>query len=232
MNHYRPFVPCRPLLPVVFLICRYFHWTLFFISFPYLSLFVLTYTYIFYLTLCVTILFLFVSYVYYCFPYLSLFVLICHYVLFLFCFLLICLYFSITLFHQFSLFVLICSYLYLYFLICHCLSLFCFCLFLNCTIVFLVCPYSYLFVTICMCLFVFPPYFSLFVPYVLILHWLNLDRSNQYYEQGGVYGICKGLCTYADFQKRILHWTVVRLGFGSSIHENELNSKIVVSNRS
>ena len=142
--------------------------------------------------------------------------------------------FTDFIFHKFSLFALICSYLRSYFLSCQFL-LCCSWLFLICILVFLICPHFSLFVTICA---LFPPYLSLFFTIcslcVLILPLIKFGRlkSVLWARRCLRNVLCKGLCTYVDFQKRILHWTVVWLGFGSSIHENELNLKIVVSNRS
>ena len=77
MNHYRPFVPCRALLPVIFLICRYFHCTLFLISFLICSyLFLFTHMFFlfdivcyYFVLVCVLFVFLISSFVLIC-PYL------------------------------------------------------------------------------------------------------------------------------------------------------------------
>ena len=134
---------------------------------------------------------------------------------------------------------LICPYLFLFTFIFSYLSVF--------TMLFLVVPYLYscfpylssfvLICTVTSCS-LFPPYLSLFFTIcslcVLILPLIKFGRlkSVLWARRCLRNVLCKGLCTYVDFQKRILHWTVVWLGFGSSIHENELNLRIVVSNRS
>jgi hypothetical protein len=202
------FVPICSYLHLYFLfdiVCHYFVLVCFLCVLLF-SLFVLICTY---LSLCpffvlFSSLFVFIFQLPYftSFLYLSLFVLIYTYI---FLFVIVCHYF-----------VFVCSLIVLLYYCFPCLSLFV----LICHYLYFLCFLYSLFFTICsLC-----PYFTLIkfgrLKWVLWARWCLRNV------------LCKGLCTYVDFQKRILHWTVVRLGFGSSIHENELNLKIVVSNRS
>ena len=137
-----------------------------------------------------------------------------------------------TSFPDLSFFVLINTYIFLFVIVCHYFVFVCSLIVLLFSLFALICTYLSLFVLVCF--FFASLFFTICSLCVLILPLIKFGRlkSVLWARRCLRNVLCKGLCTYVDFQKRILHWTVVWLGFGSSIHENELNLRIVVSNRS